>query len=483
MNMVGHARLQPGTLLDISDDLCLDVPFMETLAHTQLTYINLQGCFTLTTRSLHHLLVRSPLLEKLAVKGLKAVSNTTCDVLSVYCRRLVSLDMSRCMNLDGEGIRHMASATLTRGDVLLLQELRLSGLRKVTNEVLSVLGQAAPYLEVLDLSYVTSLHNSAINAFVECSDDYDFETILLTSREAGRDPGDDTKYRKRVTRLRHLSLAYCSLLTDIAASHLAHTVPKLEFLEMGGIGSELKDEGLVRLFETTPYIRRLDLEDASDISNDVIQALTPSTESSFPQAGHALEHLVVSYAMGITNDAFLALIKGCNQLKVLEADSTRLSGNVAKEFVKLCHQREISDAKLVAVDCRNVGDSAMKEMDSLVRPRLGWRAYDAKKLAYLDGRDEEELNVGQDECDEKRVVVKTFYSWQIVDSVKTARAKKLKERKNTRRSATLGGIVDDLELNSSERGRWWGGRRLPAGTNTPTLLDTNASSRDGCIIM
>jgi F-box/leucine-rich repeat protein 2/20 len=38
------------------------------------------------------------------------------------------------------------------------------------------------------------------------------------------------------------------------------------------------------------------------------------------------------------------------------------------------------------------------------------RSWEARKLRYLDGRDEEDLKVGQGECDEKRVVIKSFYS-------------------------------------------------------------------------
>jgi len=217
----------------------------------------------------------------------------------------------------------------------------------------------------------------------------------------------------------------------------------------------------------------------------VIEALTPSAEHSSdnaPQPGHALEHLTVSYAINISNDAFSTLIQNCTRLRVLEADSTRLSGSVVKEFVKSCQQRETVNAKVVAVDCRNVGDNVMKDITSYIRPRLGWRSFEARKLAYLDARDNEQLDVGQDECDEKKVILKTFYSWQVVDLVKAARDQKHKIRRNMNKAGTSG-AMDDLQV-SSEKARWWssGGRRLPAGANTPTLFDTN-NQRDGCIVM
>ncbi|KAG6370256.1 hypothetical protein JVT61DRAFT_12200 [Boletus reticuloceps] len=56
------------------------------------------------------------------------------------------------------------------------------------------------------------------------------------------------------------------MLTDIACSNLAYPVPRLELLELAGIGHTLKDDGLVHLLATTLFIRKLDLEDPSDIT-------------------------------------------------------------------------------------------------------------------------------------------------------------------------------------------------------------------------
>jgi F-box/leucine-rich repeat protein 2/20 len=249
------------------------------------------------------------------------------------------------MNVDGEGLRSLVTAGKNRGEKIPLKELRVLGMKRVNDDVLATLGKGAPLLEVLDLSYIRDLHNSALEAFVSCSDDdcSQFETVLLTAREAGRDPNESTNYRRRVTRLRHLSLSSCLLLTDNACSNLAHTMPCLEFLEMASIGTELKDEGLVRLLNTTPFIRKLDLEDASNITDAVITTITPSSAGDTrnsaprdpPEPGHALEHLNVSYAVNVSDEGFLSLIQNCLCQSVLEADNTRISCNVLKELVLL----------------------------------------------------------------------------------------------------------------------------------------------------
>ncbi|KAH7922798.1 RNI-like protein [Leucogyrophana mollusca] len=489
VDLTGHIGLTSATLVNVTNSLCIR-PIQETGSlYTQLTDINLQGCSSLSTQSLHNLLVHSPYLRTLCVKGLRSVTNATFDVLA-QCPRLTSLNLSRCVGIDGEGVRAFAAASLARGDFLALKELRVSGLKGINDEVLATLGRAAPSLEVLDLSYCRSLHNSALEAFVACTEaDKDIEIVLLTARQAGRDSREMGRFPRRVTALRHLVLSNCILLTDIACSNLAHAVPRLEFLELAGIGTEIKDDGLVRLLETTPLLKKLDLEDASDISDAVLAALTPSTRDAAPsqqgatsdeppQTGHALEHLVVSYAISVSNDAFLALIRNCPRLRVLEADSTCVSGSVLREFVRLVRTRNIPDATFVAIDCRAIGESVVKEVSTSTRPRKGWRSWDARKLAYLDERDREELKVGQDECDEKRVVLKSFYNWQTVDAVRAARERRRKASRRVGNSSTDTASEAEDSGQVSGRARWWSpsGRRS-SGNNTP---DTD---REGCIVM
>lgn len=497
LDLSGHSALTSTTLIEVSQYLSARPTLPTALPHTNLTYINLQGCYALTTRSLHHILIRSPQLKKLCLRGQLAVTNATCEILAGYCPELVSLDLGRCRNLTEEGIRSVATAAVARGEYIPLKELRLSGLKGVNDDMMAALGRAAPFLEVLDLSYA-SVHNSAIEAFVSCTPEEapKLNGIQLSSREAGRDPSDPTRYWRRVTRLRHLNLSSCVLLTDHACSHLAHAVPQLEFLELAGIGPELRDDGLVRLLGTTPRIRRLDLEDATEVTDKVLHALTPSAPPPSsaspaasprtsapvapPEPGHALEHLVLSYA-NVESDALAELVRACGALRVLEADNTRMTGLVLREFVHAARRRGTPHARVVAVDCRAVGEHAVRELAALTRPRAGWRGWHARRLAFLDARDDEGLGVGQDECDPGRVVVKTFYSWQTVDAVKAAREKK--RLSGARRGAHASESSTSSEgVSGAGRARWWspGGRR--SGPNTP-LLDTAERGGEGCTIM
>ncbi|KAK7063773.1 hypothetical protein R3P38DRAFT_3249359 [Favolaschia claudopus] len=492
LNVAGHVNLHSGTLIEVTDNLSALSVNTGSLPFTHLTGINLRGCSAITTRSLHHILIQSRSLERLCLKGLSAVTNTTCDIIGVYCTRLVALDLGRCSNMDAAGIKGLTAATVALGEYLKLKELRLSGLKHVDDDMMAKLGRAAPFLEVLDMSYVRQLHNTAVEAFVACTDeeeedkDNGLKIVCLNAREAGRNIDESNQYRRRVTKLRHLSLSSCILLTDVACSHLAHSVPALEYLELASIGGSLEDEGIIRLLNTTPRLRRLDLEDAASITDSVLATLTPAPpdddadDTSPPPPESPLEHLIISGALDITDDALLALIRGCTRLRTLEADNTHMGPVVLKSFVRTARRRTIADAKIVAIDCRGFGETLLKDLSLFTRPRLGWRAYGARGLGYLDARDgsAEDAKLGQDECDPGRVVVKTFYGWQTVDAVQAGREKRRKAK--TRRMANeSAGSHSDMDEGGVRGGtRWWspGGRR--SGTNSPA-----AETNEGCYIM
>lgn len=515
LNFAGHANLVPDTMAYITSDLCLDGISLSA-SHNQLNAIDLQGCVSLTTRCLHQLLVRSKCLLKLNVKGLAVVTNTTCEVISTFCPDLTSLNMSRCSNMDADGINFLARAANRRGEHLKLKELRLSGLMNVDDAMMSELARAAPFLEVLDLSYSRQLHNSAVEAFVACSEPFErvpalgVDTVLVTPSDLGREASESGSkvLRRRVTCLKHIILSYCVMLTDNACTNLSYSVPTLEFLELAGL-PDVKETGLVKLLQQTPNIRRLDLEEAL-ITDAVIRAITPFVDThdegtttptnSQPkpkQPGHALQHLNISYATSVSDDVLLSLIRNCRRLTVLEVDNTRIGRNVLREFVRLSHERKAVNARIVATDCRSITDGLVKELVPLTRPRLGFRRYDARKLNFLDARDgnEDEMKVGQDECDEERVVVKTFYSWQTVDAVKVVRDKRRKAAGKRVGSENSNGAGSDAEeLGSGRKSgstRWWspGGRRAGnsrgngrnSGSASPILLDLNGG--DGCIMM
>ncbi len=164
INFAGHCCLPPSILTVLTDHL------QDPLPYTNLTSINLQGCSALTTCSFHHLLVRCKSLQRLCLKGLAAVTNTTCELLATFCTRLEYLNLNRCPNMDAEGIRHLARTTLAQGEYLRLKELKISGLKHMDDATMRVLGKAAPYLQVLDLSYIRHLHNSALESFVAIND-------------------------------------------------------------------------------------------------------------------------------------------------------------------------------------------------------------------------------------------------------------------------------------------------------------------------
>ncbi|KAJ7163657.1 hypothetical protein C8R46DRAFT_1279120 [Mycena filopes] len=111
INVAGHVNLHSGTLIEVTDSFSVLSVRSGSLPFMHLTgIINLRGCSTFTTRSLHHLLIQSRALVRLCFKGLAAVTNTTGG----YCTLIEVL-----------------SAAAAQGAYLPLKDLRLSGLRRL----------------------------------------------------------------------------------------------------------------------------------------------------------------------------------------------------------------------------------------------------------------------------------------------------------------------------------------------------------------
>lgn len=532
LDLRGHSNIKAAALMTLTSSAS-HTPYEFALPVTQLTTINLIGCRQLTTHSLHHLLLRSPKVQQVILKGLDCVTDTTLtEVLAPHATDLELLDIGRCKNVGGKALRIYANLILDRigrmnpdrpnGDEVempargwdggRLRLLKASGMRDVDMRVVRDVGRAFPALRHLDFSHCKDIEDSALRELVawfpgpfhSAADTtpqpwHRFHaSLLLTSREAGFDPGDPTKHQRHLlSHLRHLNLSGCRGLSDTGIGYLAHCVPNLEILEVASMGDGMRsgigDEGLVRLFQTTKKIRRIDLEDAMDITDHTLDVLTPPSsdrrrgEERELETGDRLEHLVVSFAMELSPEAFTRLIRGCKALKVLEADNTRISSGVIREFVTLRRKRErrarnessassgsalifsgIGGSEIVATDCRSVTTALIEDLKTMTRPRRGFRTYDARFLDFEDGA-AVTLSiaqgggplVGQDECDETKVVFKSFHGWTVLDEVRQKRDKR-KLKAQTGGSSGAGDIVTG---SSTPSGRVWG--RRSAGHNTP----------------
>lgn len=470
-NLSGNLSLSTSDLSEISiKTSCMD----QQPSFNQLSNVNLSGCRSLTTPSLHSLLINSPCLSVLNLRGLPIVTNATTSILAVHCKRLISLNLGFCANINAQGLEQLINFCPC------IKELKVPGLKGVTKEFMATLGLTLHELEVLDLSNIQDLYDTGIEAFTNTSEsEAEREIITLTSREAGYDVTDLKKYRRRVMPLRHLSLSGCPSLSDTACSFLAYAVPKIQCLELAGIGSRLRDTGLSMLFRTTPMIKRIDLEDASSITDAVLEVLTPKSQlqGEYKVAGQQLEHIILSHAINLSNDALQTLIQRCPHLRVLELDNTRVSGATIKDFVSVMKDREIRGSEIIVTDCRNFGEAITKDISTYIRPRRGWREWEARKLEYLDYRDIGDAQMGQDECDENRTVLKSFHTWQAVDSVARARAR---ARKSTNDRLRTSGVTERTIRGTL---RWWSPHARRSVESNATESEVRSQDRENCIIM
>ncbi|CCO35840.1 SCF E3 ubiquitin ligase complex F-box protein grrA AltName: Full=F-box and leucine-rich repeat protein grrA [Rhizoctonia solani AG-1 IB] len=473
---------------------------------TNLTRLVLSSCFQLTSQALHALLSASPHLTHLEMRGLQAVTDETCSILSSNCRSITHLDISRCTNLGPEALTHIcgiARPYIPNTGLLRLKSLNAAGYAYVDSTSLMRLGANLGHtLETLNLAGAWGISDSAIAAYAEIQptaaqierakvaeierwaraknqpgmkhmEETHVEFVTLTAREAGFDPTLSGPFYRRRTALRHLNLSNCRRLTDAGLATLAHAVPHLEILEVSGIAG-IGQPGLAKLLKTCKDIKRLDLEETL-VGDSVLEAITPpmdvdeedeetldeesihialKADKSHP--GHALTHLILSHCASaqLTSGAVAQLIRACPKLTILSVDGTQVDDRVVRFFVCAAQARGLLGAEVGATDTRHVARAGLPPPTS-TRPRRGIRNWESRGMAYVDGRDWKE---GEDECDERRVVLKTYWSWQGVDA--TLERRRISSAPGMNRRNTDGGAGGSGIRGGGPR---WRGRERDTG--------------------
>ncbi|CAO1625059.1 unnamed protein product [Jaminaea pallidilutea] len=496
-------------------------------SETSLTELDLSGLPQLSTKSVHRLLAQSPSLAKANLSDLPCVCDDTMSIITQSCPSLKELNISRCHDVYSNGIRRWlngASASALAKVVV----LRMAGLRNVSTVFMQTLAQRLPNLEVLDLSYASGLSDEAVAAwtFHDGPDDPNGEAeaerpyIEITARQASvcgvntvnasfASRSDDRHFRAVQPHLKQLILSSTGV-TDRACAALAFgALPKLQVLELAN-NPRVRDAGLCALLESSPQLRRLDLEGARDISNAVVYSLTPwQDESSAGNArrlaqgaikapGAELTHLILSQASRIETAPLQALIHACPHLCHLEVDDTRINDSLATLFVDVMKKRRAagalagsdktsaSDAYVSLIDCRQLTRHGCNSMLSTgtVRPRVGHRSpiYNGFEYGDLDEAQPLSTNLSasdqmramlDDECNSERVCVKTFWYWSALDrKEREARKAEVKRKKKNSTLSSLGlmsRVVGDYEGGATGRdvrGSDQGGRRRQVGPQT-----------------
>lgn len=309
---------------------------------TRLIELDLQGSRDFDEYWLLQLILKSRHLRRISLKGLTGVSNHLVEVIGRTCPHLEYLDVSFCRRISPLRPDTFSDQTCWRN----VTQLSIAGC--ASQGILEDIGRNMPDLQALDVSHSDELTDDDLKSFVAvAAATYepayrrlellrsgqtipDPSLVFLTPTLAGESglafPGTKGMIPRRVTRLRKLSLSECTQLTDDACRYLARAVPDLESFEMAGIGDGLADGGLLALLPTCPRLKRLDLDSAYEITDAVVRCLIPSPK--FDMDGHArnsevgdeLEMLRLGFAITLTNDALLALVRGCPKLMRLNAD-------------------------------------------------------------------------------------------------------------------------------------------------------------------
>ncbi|GAA5921601.1 hypothetical protein JCM1841_000148 [Sporobolomyces salmonicolor] len=489
---------------------------------TNFTTIDLAGCTSLTASSVTSLLAHSPHLASLSLYALRMVNSSHMITLGSTCPRLVSLNVARCPHVHAPSLLALpyppkrsssAGSTATMRSRRGLKALKAAYLPGMDDDTLVALLERHEELEVLDVTFNSQLTDAAFQrittppapARAAALDDSSSAgsparrrwirpsqtpSPLITTSIVPP-PAPSPPAQRILSTIRHLNLSGCSGLTSLALSHLAGSLPSLEFLELSRLTSSLRsDDHVARLLLHSPKLRKLDLEDASELGDEVLRALLPTADDDVSP----LEHLVINGCTTFSDLAISDVVHACANLRVLEADGTAVTDRTSREFVNLSRPRLLAaqaaaaarapDNPLAAMqtpgilsilDNRLTGRRLSREVGTLIRPRTGQRGWWTRAVGFYHDEDDEDETEGDNhdgrgggrdrpwkathlsECDPERIAVRSFYSSLAVDA-----ANALREAKAG--GAPGGGALRGRALSDSVVRLGWGGDEDEAGS-------------------
>ena len=301
---------------------------------TSLRKLDLQGCRDLAPKDLTWLVDHSPHLRWVSLKGLAGVDSYLWNSLK-QLNALEYLDVSHCKMSSFSLSSHVDTPHTTK-----ITHFLAAGLGSTPE--MSLLAAIMPNLQVLDLSHCPALTDQDMLNFVY-PPSIDWEPIWNRQEVTGRHRnrvGKDIAFLteeesgqagliactnfvpRRVTRLKKLVLSECTGLTDQTCRYLAHAMPQLEVFEMAHADGNpgIRSTGLAAMLSTCPKIRKVDLEGAVEIDDEVLSALTPRETNIKDEVGSCLEVLSLGFADDVSLDAMLQLVRRCHRLKQLDVD-------------------------------------------------------------------------------------------------------------------------------------------------------------------
>ncbi|KAI4278230.1 MAG: hypothetical protein LQ337_001171 [Flavoplaca oasis] len=342
-----------------------------------LEYFSLEGC-RIDRGSVHSFLLDNIRLVHINFCGVQAITNSELRTIAHRCPQLESLNVSWCTHMDTKGLHKIVQGCSK------LKEIKASETRGWTEKDF-----------ILEL-----FKRNTLERLVVSHSDIDDEALQLLFH--GSNPEIDPLTDKAIVpprRFRHLNFSRCNLLTDKGIKCLSHNVPQLAGLQVSHIIS-LTDDAFQHLFEGTPLLTHLDMEEIDDVTNSTLQTLSQSP------CAPLLQHLNISYCENLGDTGMLYIMRYCKSLRTVDMDNTRVSDLVLTEAAASVRKRDFrqSVAFTEALDCYgNIPRTPPKVA-------LHLTVYDCQNVTWTGIR---EIMSRNTEPNRSRIIsLKCFYGYQ-----------------------------------------------------------------------
>ncbi|KAL8801515.1 MAG: hypothetical protein Q9182_004418 [Xanthomendoza sp. 2 TL-2023] len=367
-----------------------------------LEYFSLEGC-RIDRGSIHSFLLENTRLVHINFCGVQAITNHELKTIAHRCPQLESLNVSWCTHIDTKGLHKIVQSCSK------LREIKASETRGWTEKDF-----------MLDL-----FQRNTLERLVVAHSDIDDDSVQILFH--GTEPEIDPLTDKAIVpprKFRHLNFSRCNQLTDKGIKCLGHNVPQLEGLQLSHI-INLTDDAFAHLFEQTPLLTHLDMEEIDEVTNVTLQNLAHSP------CARILQHLNISYCENLGDTGMLPIIKHCESMRTIDMDNTRVSDLVLTEAAAQIRERDHHQQTLLPstgpLDCN--GDTPKIP----VKVALHLTVYDCQNVTWTGIR---EIMSRNTEPNRSLIVgLKCFYGYQdtVNEHVKRLRAGRVESARRLER--------------------------------------------------
>ena len=332
----------------------------------EVSFLDLKSC-SLLDQQMRLVAKCCPNLKSLSIKSCKYITDIGVQYICIDCSNLETIDLSRSPtdehggNITDQGLADLTQACTQLKDINIsncqnvgdlgftniaincpgIQTIHANGCLQLTDKSVAKVSSESSHLRTLSLDgclqltvvfFSKALSNLSLRE-ISTENCHRISDLNMKTTEIPAILPNLPGYRIQ-SRVRHLTMSFCTQVDDNFVINLSHFCPELKFLDIRGC-HKLTDKAIDVLAQKCTLLEMLDISGGSALQ---ATKLTDASCSSIAEYCKRLKHLYIAKNPNITLKTFVDLFGGCPQITIGVTCVRRGRGITYNELNDLANQ-------------------------------------------------------------------------------------------------------------------------------------------------